>query len=115
MGAFRAGLIDLPRLRAIADAVVGLDDAAAVAVQDRVLVRAPGQTAAQLRTSLNAAVLAHDPAAAQARYERAVEDRRVVLTPQVDGMAELGAASGGPGGGAGHRGERAGRPCQGAR
>jgi hypothetical protein len=34
-------------------------------------------------------VLAADPAAAQARHEQAVAERRVTLTPQPDGMAEL--------------------------
>lgn len=87
--ALASGWLDLTRVRAITDAVVGLDDDVAARVADEVLSRAGGQTAAQLRARLARIVIARNPAAAQERHERAVAERRVVLTPVADGMAEL--------------------------
>jgi len=58
-------------------------------VEQRVLPRAPEQTAPQLRASARRAVLAVDPGGAQARHEHARRDRRVQLFPVEDGMAEL--------------------------
>ena len=53
------------------------------------LPRAGRQTVGQLRASLSRAVLAVDPAAAEARHERAVAGREVRVRPLRDGMAEL--------------------------
>ncbi|HEY2174364.1 MAG TPA: DUF222 domain-containing protein, partial [Mycobacteriales bacterium] len=58
-------------------------------MQDRVLPRAPTQTLGQLRAALARAVIAADPAGAQHRHEQAYAERRVVLTPAGNGMAEL--------------------------
>jgi hypothetical protein len=66
-----------------------LTPALARAVQDRVLPRAPEQTLAQLKASLARAVLAVDPDGAEARHREARRDRRVVITPEADGMAAL--------------------------
>ena len=87
--ALRAGDIDVPKARAVVEATVPLNSDAARAVQDRVLPRAAGQTVGQLRASLARAVLSADPAGAETRHQRAAADRRVVLTPLPDGMAEL--------------------------
>jgi ribose 1,5-bisphosphokinase PhnN len=87
--ALRRGEIDLPKARAVVDAVAPLDVPAAAAVAARVLPRAGRQTVGQLRASLARAVLSADPAAAQLRHERAVADRRVIHTPLPDGMGEL--------------------------
>jgi hypothetical protein len=83
------GVLDVPRVRAVVDAVAVLDPVTAVAVTDRVLPRAGGQTVGQLRASLSRAVLAADPAAAERRHVRAVAARSVTLQPARDGMAEL--------------------------
>ena len=69
--AFAVGVIDIGRVRAITEATEVLSRDAARAVEARVLVRAPGQTAAQLRRSLGRAVYAVDPAAAQKRHAAA--------------------------------------------
>jgi hypothetical protein len=83
------GVVDLPKVRAVVEAVTVLDDETARAVEQRVLPRAGGQTVGQLRASLTRAVLAADPAAAEARHQRAVAGRQVTITPGRDGMAEL--------------------------
>ncbi len=54
--ALAGGVIDLGRVRAITEATEVLSAQAARAVEARVLVRAPSQTAAQLRRSLGRAV-----------------------------------------------------------
>ncbi len=59
------------------------------AVQDRVLSRAPEQTLAQLKAALARAVLAVDPDGAEQRHRQARRDRRVVISPEADGMASL--------------------------
>jgi Domain of unknown function (DUF222) len=87
--ALAVGDIDLLKARVIADATGSLDPPAARRVEARVLVRAVTQTAGQLRAHLTRAVLAVDPAGGQLRHERAAEARRVAVTAQPDGMAEL--------------------------
>jgi len=85
----RAGRIDALRARAVVEAVTALDQATALAVEGRVLPRAGQQTVGQRRTSLSRAVLSVDPLAAEQRLERALRCRRVTVTPQLDGTAEL--------------------------
>jgi hypothetical protein len=87
--ALRDGAIDMPKVRAVVDAVGALDDATAQAVEERVLTRADRQTVGQLRASLARAVLAVDAAAAEERHQRAVAGRQVTVRPLPDGMAEL--------------------------
>jgi hypothetical protein len=87
--ALAAGKLDLTKTRAIADATDLLDEAACLAVEARVLGRAPQQTLGRLRASLARAVIAADPAAARVRHEQAVSDRRVELWSLPDGMAAI--------------------------
>ena len=84
-----AGRLDLAKTRAIADATTHLDDAACLAVEGRVLGRAREQTVGRLRAALARAVIATDPAAAQARQEQASIERRVELWALPDGMAAI--------------------------
>ena len=86
---WEAGRIDTAKARAVDDATVVLSDELARAVQDRVLSRAPEQTLAQLKAALARAVLAVDPDGAEQRHRQARRDRRVVITPEADGMASL--------------------------
>ena len=79
----------MPKARVIVEALTGLDDALATAVEQRVLPRAGQQTTGQLRASLSRAVLAADPAAAEVRHQRAVAERLVTVRPLADGMAGL--------------------------
>jgi Domain of unknown function (DUF222)/HNH endonuclease len=87
--ALSSGVLDVPKTRAVVDAVTPLDAPTATAVVERVLPRAGRQTVGQLRASLARAVLAADPAAAEARHERAVASRQVTVRAARDGMAEL--------------------------
>jgi hypothetical protein len=83
------GRLDLPKAKAIAEAVAVLDPQVASDVAVEAVERAGRQTVGELRAWLRRAVLTADPAAAEARHARAVAERRVVLTPVGDGMAEL--------------------------
>jgi len=86
---WESGRIDTFKARAIDDATVVLPDELARAVQARVLPNAPQQTLAELKAALAKAVIAVDPDGAEARHHTARRDRRVVLTPEADGMASL--------------------------
>lgn len=77
LSALAAGALDYYRARCIVEAVSGLDDDVAVAVQARVLPGAAERTATQLRAALRRAVLAVDPVGAAARHAMAAADRRV--------------------------------------
>jgi hypothetical protein len=72
-----AGVIDRARAAVIADQLSLLDDAAAAAVEDRVVPRAGEMTTGQLAAACQRAVLAHDPQAAARRKDRAEKDARV--------------------------------------
>ncbi len=87
--AWEEGRLDLPKVRAITDATCFLAPDLAADVQDRVLARAPEQTAAQLRAALARAVLAADPEGAAARHREARKDRRVSVGQESEGMATL--------------------------
>ena len=87
--ALAEGSLDVPRARAVVDAVTVLDAPHAAAVELQVQAGAGHQTVGQLRAALTRAVLAADPAAAERRHERAVTSRQVALQPSRDGMAEL--------------------------
>lgn len=89
LAAWDAGLLDQAKVNAIHDATLALSDTIAQAVQDRVLPQAPTQTVGQLRAALERAVIAADPAAADARHRKAYRQRRVALNPDRDGMASL--------------------------
>lgn len=87
--ALAAGAIDVPRALALADELSVLDDAHAAAVEERLLVRAAGQTTSQLRAAAHRAVLAADPAAAGKRQERALREARVERWTEDAGTAAL--------------------------
>ncbi|MGH3734719.1 MAG: DUF222 domain-containing protein [Micromonosporaceae bacterium] len=89
LDALRRGEIDLGKARVISEGTGSLEDTVAVAVQDRVLPRAPVQTVPQLRAAVRRAVLRLDPEGARRREKAARGERRVVCTPAPDGMAEL--------------------------
>ncbi|MEP6464273.1 MAG: DUF222 domain-containing protein [Frankiaceae bacterium] len=84
-----AGGLDYYRARCVVDAVAGLDDDTAAAVQARVLPNATERTATQLKAALRRAVLAMDPAGAERRHAAARRERRVEFRPAADGMAWL--------------------------
>jgi hypothetical protein len=87
--AWREGRIDATKVRAILDRTAHLDPDKAALVQDRVLSRAPEQTAGQLRAALGRAVIAVDPEGAARRHTEARRERRVAVNPDQDGMTSL--------------------------
>src|SRR3984957_6856549 len=84
-----AGRPDYYRARIIADAVTGLDDETAAAVQARVLLRAEEQTPTALRRSVNRAVARLNPQRFEDRHHAAVATRGVWASYSDDGMGEL--------------------------
>jgi len=89
LAALENGEIDLLRARAISDATRPLSAEHAAEVEARVLDKATDQNAPQLRRAVKRAVLRVDPEGGQARYQQRRQDRRVIVTPADDGMAEL--------------------------
>ncbi|MBA2769408.1 MAG: DUF222 domain-containing protein [Sporichthyaceae bacterium] len=87
--ALAEGRIDLVKTRDLVAAVAVLDDTDARAVEDRVLTRAGGQTAAMLRAAMRRAVISIDPTSAQQRHEVAVDSRAVYREMLDDGMSRL--------------------------
>src|SRR5439155_21826695 len=84
------GLISARHARALTDALLDLDEATAAQVENRVLGRAPEQSLANFRASLNRAVLALTPGkTVDEQHAEAMSERRVALTPVADGMSEL--------------------------
>jgi len=87
--ALEEGRIDGPRAAVIADETSALDDAAAGAVEERVLAKAPGQTTGQLRAACRRAALAADPEAGIRRRRRAEKDARVQAWLETSGTGAL--------------------------
>jgi hypothetical protein len=77
------------KVRAITETSYLLTSEEAAALEARVLPRAGQQTVSQLRAALARAVLAIDPDGAEARYRERRKDRRVVVSPDGEGMASL--------------------------
>ena len=73
----RLGRIDTGRARVIADGLAECSWQVAMAVEDAVLPGAPQRTAGQLRRDIARALIAVDPAEAEARAARRQERRRV--------------------------------------
>jgi len=86
---WQAGLIDTPKARAITETSCLLTGPQWEILEARVLPRAPEQTLAQLRRALLRAVLVIDPDGAERRFRERRTDRRVVVSPDGEGMASL--------------------------
>ena len=89
LAALGEGTIDLNRAKLIDQYTSSLDAGLARTVERRVLVRAEHQTTGQLRASLQRAVLAADPAAAERRRQEAQRRAWVALFGDHDGTASL--------------------------
>lgn len=90
LAALESAELDYYRARCVVEATTPLSDPEQVgAVEARVLPRAGGQTATQLRASLRRAVLAADPAGGEQRHHGARAERRVERRADDDGMASL--------------------------
>jgi hypothetical protein len=89
LAALGEGTIDLNRARLIDQYTSSLGAGLARTVERWVLVRAEHQTTGQLRASLQRAVLAADPAAAERRRQEAQRRAWVALFGDHDGTASL--------------------------
>jgi len=85
----RRGQLTYLHAMKLAEAVIPFDAETTTKIEQRVLRRAPEQTLAQFGTSLRRAVIAADPRRAEQRHDDAITQRRVVSTPQHDGITEL--------------------------
>lgn len=87
--ALSQGTIDLRRAKVLIDATVGLDLSAADTVVVKGLSGASELTTGQLRARLIKHRFEADPAEANTRYRAGIEDRRVVVSSNPDGTANL--------------------------
>ncbi len=88
--ALKCGWIDLQRAAVIADGLEGVPWQVAVAVEDAVIERAPRRTVAQLRSDVAKALIAVDPAEAEARAQERRADRHVSRPRALpDGVASM--------------------------
>ena len=85
----RAGIIDYPRARLIAESTRILTDEQARQVEAKILPAAGEQTTGRLRAALARAVIAVDPQAATRRREEAQKDPRVRRWREDAGTAAL--------------------------
>jgi hypothetical protein len=84
----RTGHLTYLHAMKVAEAVSGLDAETGAKIEQRVLARAAEQTLSQFGASLRRAVIAPDPREAEQRHDDASQQRRVVFTPQDDGITE---------------------------
>jgi hypothetical protein len=87
--AFSAGDLDVRRVRVVMSGTAHLDQETARKVSNEILNRAPQLTTGQLKAHLQRLCIEVDPETAKARYEEAVEERRVIVEPSEDGTAHL--------------------------
>jgi hypothetical protein len=87
--ALMVGLIDLRRARTLVSGTCHLPVGTARGVIDKIIVRASRLTTGQIAAVLRRLCVETDPEEAVSRYRGAVEERRVVIEPTVDGTANL--------------------------
>lgn len=85
------GDIDLRRARVICDGIASLDQETADKVMGKVLPVAGGLTTGQLRARVNRLRMEHDAESARIQYQTALEERRIVVSANPDGTANLSA------------------------
>src|SRR6266542_3951716 len=87
--ALERGEVDLRRVQKLAELTDPLPVAVARAVEAAVLPDAKGQNTSELARAARKAIARLDPDGAQTRHQNRRADRRVVLYPMDDAMAEL--------------------------
>jgi hypothetical protein len=83
------GQITHPHARRLVDAIRPLSGDIVSKIEKRVLARASQQSVGEFAAAVRRAVLALDTRGAEDRHRDAVDGRRVVFTPQADGIVEL--------------------------
>ncbi len=89
LAALEAGDLDLRRVQKLAELTDPLPVAVARAVEAAVLPQAARQNTSELARAARKAIARLDPDGAHARHQNRKADRRVVLYPMDDAMAEL--------------------------
>lgn len=87
--ALAAGRIDWPKALVLITGLNGQDPSLARRVEAEVIGRAPQQTTGQLRASLNRALLAADPEAAERRRQAEERHSRIERGPEPGGVTAL--------------------------
>lgn len=87
--ALAAGWIDWPKALVFINGLSGQDPALARSIETQLIGRAPRQTTGQLRTALNRALLAADPAAAERRRQDEERHARIERGPEPGGVTAL--------------------------
>ncbi len=87
--ALEAGHIDVRRARVLVNGTIHLDEPRARQVVDQLLDRAGQLTTGELRAKVARLCLSIEPEKAKRRYEHAVDERRLVTQPTLDGTANL--------------------------
>jgi hypothetical protein len=83
------GVIDVRRAKAIDHETCHLTTATARGVVERIVEAAPDLTTGQLRARIKKLCIQTDVEEAKKRYDHAVDQRRVIAEPSVDGTASL--------------------------
>src|SRR5882757_4058972 len=89
LAAMETGQVTYSKVAVLLEETAHLEPAVIAAVEERVLAGVGEVTPGQLRYRVEKAVLAIDADAAERRAEKARHDRKVVVTPRPDGMAEF--------------------------
>lgn len=89
LAATEEGNISYAQLRVMAEETLHLPLADIPAVEEHVLAGVDGKTPGQVRRTTKRAVLAVDPNAAVRREEKACSERKVIINPLPDGMADF--------------------------
>ncbi|NDI49214.1 HNH endonuclease signature motif containing protein [Goekera deserti] len=89
LAALEEGRISQQHAAVLVDLLAPLDAGVRAVAEERLLARAGGKTAAQLRAAARRLVQRLDPDALADRVERAIRDRRVGLHAGEDGMSTL--------------------------
>jgi hypothetical protein len=87
--ALEDGIVDVRRVRVLIDGTSHLPQASARAVVDTAIERAGSLTTGQLSAYLRKLCIQHDPDQAQARYEHAISERRVIAQHEPDGTVTI--------------------------
>jgi hypothetical protein len=82
------GELTLRHATRLVEATIALPEPLVQKVENRVLTRAGQQSLAQFTAAVRRAVAAADPRGADERHKNALEQRRVLFTPQPDGITE---------------------------
>jgi hypothetical protein len=83
------GAIDVSKAKTMVNGTLHVSEDAARSVVDQILADAPALTTGQIRARLQRLCITAEPHEAKKRYDRALQSRKIVMQPSVDGTAHL--------------------------